>query len=499
MDVFITPEESDLKYLSDLSDEVTYYVSQLVLEICHGVSRNIGVQDPDRLASRPPKRLTKGFLDGMKEIAHKLKGMVGRDRSIHPFQVRGLNLYRKGKPLTGDQWREFERQVLDYLRPHLEGLNEEMAVKGVLLAMAAREAEAQQKQVSEYGKHSLEQVEQDAFAGYIPDSIRSAEERLHINRDIQRAMVYGHDHAAQYVQRVNDEVREAIRQQVVNAHRLGKTPEQLASDLYWMKDEVPEMKKYTAQALLRNWKRVAVTELAYIHEAGKMAANEDKARQSMNAPELAIYYVFSRGTCPWCRTHQGTLVRHIPLDQVGNEADDSLSSRGIEDPHTDIAIWQGKNNVGYRQAQWRVCTPAHPWNTATMVRIHPDAQEYDQKTHAIRYKRVKDFEQYIPEEFKQQMADTQARNEARWERIEDDERRGVYRKPSEYYREDLESAAQGTDDQGRPLATSQGRTYIGVKPEEFTEALERWRGDRSLPIPVATNQKDYESLFGDNG
>ncbi len=495
MKVFISPEDNDIKYLDDLANDCTHYVSQLILEVFHGVSRNIGVKDPDKLASKPPERLQKGFLDGIREIGRKIRNYIGGGKKIRPFEIMGLKLYKKGRPLSEKEWEKFERQVVEYLRPYLKDLNEEMAIKGIILGMASKEAEDQLKQIHEYGKKSLDQIERENFHGYIPDNMISALGRLKINRDIQKAYIMAYDRAAMYVRRVNDDVRDAIRQQVITAHKLGKTPQQLASDLYWMKDEVPEMKKYTAHSLLRDWQRVAVTELGFIHGMGKMAANEEQARQSMKKPELAIYYVFTRGTCPWCQDHQGRIVRHIPLDMVGNEADDSLSSRGIEDHYTDTAVWIGKNNIGFKQSQWRVCVPAHPWNTANLGRIHPEAQEYDVKTHRIKFRGTKDFEKYIPEEFNKELEEVRKKNLERKERMEADTAAGIHKKPIEYG--DWEEGARaGEDRKGYPIVESGGQEYIGVSTDDFNEYLQEWRKDRSRPIPISTKQREYNQLFG---
>ena len=183
----------------------------------------------------------------------------------------------------------------------------------------------------------------------------------------------------EFVQNVKDDVRNAIRKQVVHAHETGLSPRELASNLYWMKDEVPELKKYNAQTLLRDYQRVATTELAMIHSSGKMAQYEGQARESLEEPEKAVHMIFTGGTCEWCQAHHGTIVRLVPADMVAGN-DDSLKSMGIEDTYTNIAVWPGKNNVGFKQKAWRVCTPAHPWNTAQLVRFHPEAQEYNEKT-----------------------------------------------------------------------------------------------------------------------
>ncbi|MDA8087743.1 MAG: hypothetical protein M0Z75_13695 [Nitrospiraceae bacterium] len=481
-------EDDSLKYLEDLADDLSAYISAVILNVFHGVVRNLGIPDPENMAVKPPEQLSKGILSG---LVDKIRGYIGKHLHPKPFTVRGMNLYKKGRPMTQSQWDKFEDQVVQYMRPYLNGVNEEMAVKGVLLALASAEAENQQKRVHEYGKKSYEQVEHEV--GPLPRTFSEASSHRRVNKEIEKTITRAYAGAAQYVQGVKDDVREAIRQQVVKADKLGLTPQELASNLYWMKDENPDLKQYTAQALLRDWRRVANTELAMIHEQGKMAAYEDQAMHSMRDQSKAVYMIFTGGTCPWCQAHQGRVARLIPMEMVGGEDDDSLSSRGIKDPHTDIAVWQGKNNVGYRQAQWRLCTPAHPWNKAHLVRFHPEAESYNEDTGRIEYKNTKDMEQYLPDDFKRELDEERERIRQREDQQEADRTAGVHKRDIEYI--DRSGTPAGTDRGGRPLATVNGTLYVGVPAEDFGAELEAWRRDRTRPIPVAENQREYSQIF----
>ncbi len=349
----------DLHYIQDLADELTNYLSTAIISIYDGVTRNIG-QKPQPL----PKDLKKGFFSRFKKLGLKLKGIVGRSiqqKPTEPFVVKGLNLYKKGKPLTNQQWENFNNQILDYLRPFIDGVSEEIAVKGVLLSMASNEAERQGKTLDEYGKKSYKQVENEYFSGAVPDTINSANSRFNLSPDVKKSTALSYNRVADYVTNVNDELRTSIKQQVIAAHRRGDSPAQLASDLYWQKVDKPELKKYTAEINARSWMRVAHTELAMVHEEGKLAQYENQAKESIDDSNKAVYFVFNgSGICKFCAKHQGTIVRLIPVDQVTGGTD-SLSVMGIKDKITDVAIWNGKSNVGRSQKNWWVATPTHPW------------------------------------------------------------------------------------------------------------------------------------------
>lgn len=405
----------DLKYIQDLQDEYTYYVSQLILNIYNGVAANLGIKNPDMLAARSPRelRLEKGFLSGMTGIGRKIRGYIGRKIKKSPyeaFEIKGLNLFRKDKPMTNADWLVFERQVINYMRPYLEGLGEEMAVKGMLLAMASNEMEQQGKGSIQYGKKSYEQIEKEMFGGYVPDTIIGAEERFNIEEEVSRATGIAYVKAADFLQDTSKEVQGAVKEQVIRAHRLGNSPTELASDLYWMKEDIPEIKEYTAEINMRDFRRVANTELAMIHERGKIAQYEVQARKSVDKEADPVYFTFQGGgVCDWCKPRQGDIARLIPMDLVGNERDDTLSSRGIKDPHTDICVWQGKNNIGYKKAEWRLATPAHPFCADTFSRIYPDIQKYDKATGRIKYIAGKEFVKFIPQDFMDELEGEKAK------------------------------------------------------------------------------------------
>lgn len=378
-------EKHPLKYVDELSNAVSEYVELLVKEIYSGIAFNMGIQKYQPSLSRPVQ-ITKA-----KDSSRMIKILT---RKIKKLNIAGINIYQRGKLLTPKQWESIEKQVVHYLRPYLSNLHEEITIKSILLALYTAEEENRRKSVREFGKKSYEQIVNERFSGFIPNNLKSARDRNLIGQEQERAFISGYEHAAQYIYRLEDEIKSAIRIQVGEAHRGGKTPAQLGSDLYWQKDDNPELKLYTAEFIIRDWQRVAITETATIYEAGKMAVNEMQARESLNDSSKAIYYVFIHGSCEWCNAHHGTIVRHIPLEIVGNTGDDLLSSRGISDPFTDIAVWQGKSNFGFKQTQWRICTPPHPNGTATLTRFFPAEQKYDHKTGIVQLK-DNDFDKYF--------------------------------------------------------------------------------------------------------
>jgi len=378
----IEAEFNHLKYLQELIEDSTYYYSQVILNVFNAFCKSLGV-NPNSISKTPPKFFVKSYLDGLNEIKRLIRKIVSKDYppELNLTRHRILQLLNNSDPIISENWTRIENDIMNYLRSQGVFISERMAVKAILLAFASNELESRyERDISKYGNKSYKQIEEEFYDGKIPDTIREAQLRGYSSKSTIESMQKIQNNIAIYVQKVNDNVRNAIRNQVVNAIREGKTPRQLASDLYWMRHEDDQFKNVdqdTAQMLIRDWHRVAVTELAYAHSWGKMISYEEQSKESLKKPELAVYYVFSGGTCEWCTSKQGTIVRHVPKEIVVDELNDDLSSMGIDDPYTNIAVWVGKNNVKLKKENWRVCVPAHPWNTANLIRIFPDKEKYD--------------------------------------------------------------------------------------------------------------------------
>lgn len=428
----------DLKYIAELSDEFTYYISQLMLHVYNGIIDNIGISSSSLLkAKKKSTKLTKSKIKG---LSKKIKGFIGRTLpSIKSkFWPKKIKLYQEKfkKYYVPDKatFDEFKNQVSDYMQPYLDGLSEEMAVKGVLLSMVSLQEENQGKTIKSYGsKRGYLDIEQDYFSGAIPDTIRSAQERYNLSDNIQQAINHSHSRTADYITEMKGQLLTSVREQITTAARQNKSPQKLASDLYWMKRDKPELKQYTAEMNMRNWRRVANTELAHIHETGKLAAMEDEAEKSIDGTAKPIYMHFNgSGRCDWCKSKLGTIVRLVPASLSGGNTD-SLKSMGIDDPFTDIGIWPGKNNFNRKKSEWWICTPAHPNCPDSFSKIDPESQEYDRKQKRLKYKHGKEFEdKYIPKWFLDRLDTTQAILDQREDRMAKDRAKGIHRRLSWY-------------------------------------------------------------------
>lgn len=427
-------------------------MSQIILEIYNGISENIGIPEKEiQRLNRPPDELLKADF----YFSRFFKGFLGH--KLKPFKVNGMNVYKQnGDPLLEKDWQKLNKKIENYWEENSTLLTEEVTAKAFLLALITAESERQQKHIQDYGKKSLIQMIQERFKGRMPKSFHETWNRFNIDRTARKSMLQSYNDLAVHVQTTKNDVKDAIRQQIITAHKQDKTPIELASDMYWNVQQDTKLKdKHSAHSLMRDWHRIAVTELSNIHTAGKLIPMEKEAGRK------PVYMTFMRGTCDWCQSHQGTIVRLIPKSQVKDENNDSLSSMGIKDEHTDIAVWVGKNNVGFKKANWRVCTPAHPYNVAILSFIDIEEQEFNPKTQSLDVKDKGGMKRFIPEEYLQERES--------WGAAE----------------------VQGN------TASWKGNQYISVSPEDYSRKFQEWRQDRSRPIPVSTSQKDHKTIFGE--
>ena len=205
------------------------------------------------------------------------------------------------------------------------------------------------------------------------------------------------------------------------------------------------------------------TEMASVYESGILAQHESEAMESLKDSRKAQYFVFSGGSCKWCQGHQGILTRLVPANIVTDTSDDSLKSMGINDPNTDIASWIGKNNIGFKQASWRITTPAHPHNVATMKPIDIETEYYNEKTGEVELRQKK--QKSLP---KQVDYSSQIKSEKE------------IRKPKKM---------------GDNLVEMNGNIYEAVSADDYNRKLEESKKDRTLPIPVNTNSPAYKRIF----
>lgn len=446
-------EKHEAKYIQELIDFFDKFGANLIDEIYVGAGISVGLsrKQAENLLRNKPGKLEKAVFS---KVLDRFKSIFKKKHKPSEFSPPKIPL--KDSTITSEVWERFNQSLDKYWKNEANKVTGDVTAKSFVLARNTLQFKEKKKP---YQNKSLYQIAEDQYHGDMPASIEELYKKYNFKNSEKKALNRAFANTAMYVTQANNEVREAIRQVVNKGINEGKSGVEIASDLYWNVEKDENLtNRYTAETLKRNWSRVAQTEVASIYEAGILAPDEAEAVESLQNPEKAKYYIRTGGTCDWCRSKQGTLVRLVPAEIVKDRQSESLSSMGIEDPNTDIAIWIGKNNVGIKkQENWLICCPAHPYNVATFSPIDLATEFYNEKTKNVEKRQVK--KKFVP-------AITQV--------------------------EELDRTPKRIGDNQVRVGNN---VYESVSSSEFNDKLRAWQRDPTLPIPVNRNSPQYLRLF----
>jgi len=451
-------EEFDVKYIKELDEYFTAYMSALINEIFVGVGINLGLSEKKAysLAKNDPEKLEKAKF--FSSIFDKFKGIF--NYKVPKFRYK-KKIYGDGKPMTPVQWDTFNNSIDSFWKDRANAVAEDLAVKSHELGKQTTEYRKTKKP---YKNKSLQQVDFEQYDGKMPSTFSDAYKKYDFGNKEKQNLNKEFSSVAMYVTKTNDDIKEAIRQNIQIGMDENKSPQSIASDLYWNIEKNENLNnKYTAESLRRNWSRVASTELATIYNNATLQEFEDDAMKSLKASSKSVYFVRTGGNCKWCLSVRGTIVRLVPNEIVTDTKNESLRSMGIKDPHTDIAIWIGKNNVGLKEKDWMISVPGHPNNVATFSPIDLGKEEYNPKTDDVEKKQEKD--KYIPQQI----------DYAERSKEEKDARKPTF--------------------VGANLVRMNNSVYEAVDSEDYKKKKAKWDKDPSLPIPVNKNSTDFKQIF----
>lgn len=452
-------EHFEAKYVRELLEYWNAYMFALITEIFVGVGINLGLSEKEayKLAKNDPKKLEKASF--FKNVFEKFKFIF--NYKVPKFRYKQKKLYNEGKPLTPKQWSKFNEYMDNYWKEYANKVTGDVTIKAHELGKTTTNY---RKKKVPYKNKSLYQVSFEQYDNKIPKNIESAYKNFDFNNAEKKVLNKSFSDVAMYVTRTNDEVKNAIREQVQRGLDKNLSSIEVASNLYHEVEKNPELlNKYTAEGLRKNWQRVANTEMSMLVESGILAPYESQAMESLKNSEKSAYFIRQGGTCEWCLPRRGTLVRLVPTDIVTNTSNESLRAMGIKDPNTDVAIWNGKNNVGIKQKDFLICCPAHPYNTATFAPIDIKDEYYNKKTDSVEKRQEK--KKYIPQ-------------------------REDYRAKIKDEKEDRKPTLVSNN-----LVRFNNNLYTAVEPDDFNKKLAEWRKSPDLPIPVNKKSPQYEQIF----
>lgn len=457
-------EQYDVKYIRELLEYTNIYFYSLINEIYVGVAVNLGISENNayKLAKNNPNKLEKANF--FKSVFNKFKSIF--KHKVPKFRYKKKKIWGDGKkPMTPEQWDKFSDAIDRYWSEHANKVAEDMAIKSHELGKQTTRFRYEKKP---YKNKSLFQVNFEQYDNNMPSDLVSAYKNYDFSNAEKNALNKQSSSIAMHVKETGTKIEEAIRHQIQTGLDDNLSPAEVASNLYWNVEKNENLvNQYTAEAMRKNWGRIANTEMASVYEAGILSPYEAQAMESLKEPEKAVYLIFTGGSCSWCKAHQGVLVRLVPLSIVTDTANDSLQTMGIKDPNTDIAVWIGKNNINYKETkaihEWRICTPAHPNNVATLQPIDPETEIFNEKTGDVEKRLEK--KKFVPPQVDYSQ---KTKEEKEW------------RKPTFV---------------GANLVRYNNNVYEAVDPSDFNKRLEESRKNSQLPIPVNKVSPQYRQIF----
>lgn len=459
IDQLMQSEEYDVKYMEELRDYWNAYSFALINEIYVGVGINLGLSESEayKLAKNDPKKLEKANF--FKDIFEKMKSIF--KHKIPKFRYK-KPILKDNKPMTQKQWEDFNKKIDEYWSKNSQKVAEDLGIKSYMLGR--KTTEFREKDQS-YKNKSLSQVAENQFADGMPENISDAYKKYDFKNYEKNIINKSLSEIGMYVSRTGNDIKEAIRQNIQVGIDNNKSPQEVASDLYWEVEKNENLNNpYTAESMRKNWNRIATTEMAMAYEAGILAPYEGDAMESLKDPEMAQYFVRTGGSCDWCMPRRGTIARMVPSSIVVDQKDESLSRMGIKDPNTDIAIWVGKNNIGLKRNDWLLACPAHPHNTATFQPIDLKNEYYNEKTDDVE-RRLKE-KKFVPKQ-------------------------KDYTYKGEKDIEDRKAKFVDTN-----LVRFNNNIYESVSPEDYNKKLDEWKKNPMNPIPINKKSPSYDRIFG---
>jgi hypothetical protein len=251
----------------------------------------------------------------------RYKGRIGKILSIFGYKGRIVYNPETGQPISV---RDFNNLV-DAIQKFLDRNTKDAAKRIVLDSTAIGKL---LKRIARYSTdREMKNLKLDSLKyrgktfDWIRDDFKNLEHVLGEPFTRSEAARYqvAADYVGQLVTRTNDNIRNEIKQTVLNGIREHRSKGQVSQDLF-----------NRLGSMNRDWKRIADTEI--VNTANLAGILEDVH----NAPEGEKVY-FKRyelpGCCEKCAEVKGKVVLW---------SDAPLADERIKDEHADIAIWEGK-------------------------------------------------------------------------------------------------------------------------------------------------------------
>ena len=395
---------SEFKWINEYQDALIKYVELVFKAIGEGLALKLDVNPKDLKKSI---RINVDTLIKIveEETPHDLfyKSLFSDLRKKYGVATRFFEKYgfNKGKPLapikfkgkitynpetkdalTNEEWSQVTDDVVEFLDDKIGDLEEETVVRSGLFGKLAQMMDEEGIPAKEQKKMSFSDIEKKF--GKVPLDIKKAKRQFEMKDPEVAAIEYAQQKAGEYLSieegSLKSSIVNAVRKQIVGGLQDGISKQEMAQRLFWIdpRDVLgTEYNKDTIDAINRDWRRIAITEMSFAFNNGymvsKKVANDERGKKT--------YLVFSGGivknSSDKCIDSRGEIVLVV---------DKPLTNDKIKDPYAKRAVWPGKNNVGRSESNWWIAIPMHPNCIHYWEEIDPTEQYWDEETEGILFK-----------------------------------------------------------------------------------------------------------------
>ena len=268
-----------------------------------------------------------------------------------------------GEPIYRDEFEKIIRSIERFMNRRLDPARKKIVLNAVSLGriLARRLETSPSTEIRKLGLGELqyngkgyEWIEDDLARQDKLFGPARPEERDRMKahyRGLARFVEAAEQSMGENITRMEDDVRHAVSRAILDGVKGRRGKGEVAQDLF---DRFG--------ALNRDWQRIAETEV--VETANNAMLRETAA---MAAPGEKVYFrrveMRDKFVCKYCERIRGVIALW---------SDHPLLNDEIEDPIATVAIWEGKNNVGRKAAEyWVPSGTVHPWCRGSWERYYP--------------------------------------------------------------------------------------------------------------------------------
>lgn len=277
--------------------------------------------------------LLKAYDSGRNRMSEYIKGMAKKAKE------KVVQWSQDGKALTREQLKKLDK-IMSSNVPNYDKIAEDFMIRAGFIGKLRRKSDRENMEIlGGYLDHIPSSIElaQEQSPAYVTHEgkKRSTDDpkKTYIEPLTKReadSVTHASHHAGDKITEISEKHRTGVRQLVIQGKRERWTAQQLASKLF---DKFGDHN--------RDWRRVAITELAFAHNDAFLAGCEEGetvvGMGALNACRHCKQYVINKTF---------TVTHKVPSE---------------ENYHTDMnLVWAGKSNYGRRVAEYRPAIPLHP-------------------------------------------------------------------------------------------------------------------------------------------